>query len=109
MANDNPFLNDNPAKPAITIPSAPVKPDEPRPYGGNADDASNAVEESNEGMPIGAVRGIGRKSNLEDLKGRSVNDDTLMNLLSEDDSDDTSLDYDGDGEDNDLDGEPDGE
>lgn len=38
-----------------------------------------------------------------------LNDDTVMQLLGEDDSDDSSTDYDGDGEENSLTGEPDGE
>lgn len=38
-----------------------------------------------------------------------LNDDTVMQLLGEDDSDDSSTDYDGDGEENPLTGEPDGE
>lgn len=110
MANDNPFLNDNASKTGIAAPVAPAALHHAFDGDANDDAPEEAAIESNGSMPIGAIRGIGRKSDLEDLKARqSMDDDTLMDLLSEDDSDDTSLDYDGDGRDNDLDGEPDGD
>lgn len=112
MDNDNPFLNKHDNTASMKAPSAPV----PTPLEDDNNESEDQVndddfvEDDNDNMQqIGAIRSIGKKSSLNDLKNQSISDDELMDLFTTDDSDDTSTDYDGDGTDNDLDGEPDGE
>lgn len=110
MNNDNPFLNKH-DNTNMKAPSAPIQTSlENKPEDQVNDDDDDFVEDDNDNMQqIGAIRSIGKKSSLNDLKNQSISDDELMDLFTTDDSDDTSTDYDGDGTDNDLDGEPDGE
>lgn len=109
MNNDNPFLNKH-DNTNMKAPSAPTQTSIENKESEDQVNDDDFVEDDNDNMQqIGAIRSIGKKSSLNDLKNQSISDDELMDLFTTDDSDDTSTDYDGDGTDNDLDGEPDGE
>lgn len=109
MNNDNPFLNKH-DNTNMKSPSTPIQTSIENNESEDQVNDDDFVEDDNDNMQqIGAIRSIGKKSSLNDLKNQSISDDELMDLFTTDDSDDTSTDYDGDGTDNDLDGEPDGE